>query len=550
MERICCQAITFAEKAAFAAISLLVTVAAFAMLCFAAGISVGFYTLVLPAVLLLGISCLRGRGQFYAAVLVLAILALWTIVCGLIFDWSYDGMYYHKQAIITLKEGWNPLRQSSIEADVFASYPNMSLWLDNYPKGIWIFSAAIYAITNHLETAKAVNILFLLPTFCIAYDVMRGVYGQSRGRSAALALLFVLNPVFICQVFTSYNDLAVGCCIIMTVLLCMKIYTERANAYTYILLFGIAAFSCTVKFTAPVFVGIILLVTGICYACKVKMGWIKLKRPVLIVLTGFLTGILLIGFDPYVKHLAEGKHIVYPVMGEGAYDIMNTNPPATLEEHGQLGKLFISLFSQTNNDIAQVPRLKIPFSIHSAELDHLSNADIRIGGFGVLFSGILILSLLLFLAAVCSRIKLLAVIGIFLCTFTLLTLFFPESWWARYTSYTYYIPVFILLYSMNSSGERLSWLKWFQRLIYALFLVNSAILIWAVLNTGIQTTAELNQKLAEVKATDKKVFVRVNDFPTHVKLFSEYGIDFEVVHHALNHPQIFYRNTKIEYVED
>lgn len=57
----------------------------------------------------------------------------------------------------------------------------------------------------------------------------------------------------------------------------------------------------------------------------------------------------------------------------------------------------------------------------------------------------------------------------------------------------------------------------------------------------------VNEKLAEIKAENKPVIVRVNDFPSHVKLFSEYGIDFEVQHHELSNPQIFYRSTKYQF---
>ncbi len=537
----------FAEKLALGALSFLIFVVAVALLGFAVKISIGWYTLLLPAAVLLGISFFTDRRQFQAYLLIFAVFSLWIFVCNFIYDWSYDGMYYHKQAVITLKEGWNPFRESSLDADVFASYPDMALWLDNYPKGIWIFSAAIYAATNLLETAKAVNILFLFLLFAVAYDTMRKVYGFSAKRSVGFALLITLNPVFLCQLFTSYNDLAVGSFIIATVLLCMQIYTEKANRNTYFLIFGIAAFSCTVKFTAPVFVGIMLLVTGICYGIKNRHRFNKLKKPVTVVIAGFLTGILLLGFDPYVQHMMQGKHLVYPVMGEGKYDIMNTNPPKTMNERNRFQQLFVSLFSKTNNSIADAPELKIPFSVHAEEWVHLSNADIRIGGFGVLFSGILILSLLLALIAACYKTKMRAVTAIFLAVFTLLTLFFPESWWARYTSYTYYIPVLILIYSVDCAQ---TWIGWLRRGIAVLMFVNCALCAVAVLTTGIQTTHELNDKLAELKASGKKIIVRVNDFPTHVKLFSEYGIDFEVSHTALENPTIFYRNTKIQYADE
>ena len=535
------------EKAALAPMILLLSVLSFGLLGLAFGIGLGVYTFVLGVLCSVAVLFFCDKTLCRCFCVTVVLLAVWAVVCNFLFDWSYDAMYFHKQAIIALKEGWNPFYQSSLDATVFASYPDMDLWLDNYPAGSWIFSAVIYSITGRLETAKAVNLLFLLPVYAMGVDVLRDVFCTGRKKSLLLSALFVLNPVFICQLFTSYNDLPVGAFMILTVLLCMKIVRDKANGYTYLLLFASLAFACTVKFTAPVLCAAVLLPFGIYYFWKSRKTPQKMIRPVAVVLTGFVIGGFVLGFHPYVQHIIEGKHVIYPVMGKDKYDIMNTNPPNGLEEKSNPEKLLISLFSKTNNSIEEKPELKLPFSIYASEWNCLSNADIRIGGFGVLFSGILLLSLLLLVLVFVRMRRLPPEIALILSVLTALALFYPESWWARYSCFTYYIPVFCCICATECTEKHIRLLR---SIICALFFVNALFFMTCVLKDSIFVTRSLEQKLAEIKAENKKVIVRVNDFPSHVKLFEEYGIDYEVSHTALDEPLIFYRNTKYQFVKE
>lgn len=533
------------EKNALASFLLLASVIVAGLLCLVFKIPIGAHTFI-GAILVTGtILFFYDRALLRLFLINTVILALWCVVCNFIFDWSYDGMYYHKEAIIDLKEGWNPFYQSAQEATVYATYPDMDLWLDNYPKGIWLFSAVIYSITNHLETAKAVNILFLIPVFSIAADVMKSVYQMSGKKSVIYGVLFAVNPVFICQLFTSYNDLAVGAIVIITALICIKIVSEKANNVTYMLLAAVLAVSCTVKFTAPALAGIVLLVFGIYYGVKNRKEPKRLIKPVAVVFAAFIAGICILGFDPYIKHILNHQNPVYPVLGEGAYDIMNTNPPEGFEDKNALKKLFLSVFSKTSNATEDAPELKIPLSVHRSEWIHLSNSDIRIGGFGVLFSGILILSFVIFLIALCHNKKIRGETCVVLIAFCLLLAFFPESWWARYASYAYYVPVFFLVEAVHCNKTKI-----LRYITGGLIALNALFFAICVLKTGIEITNQLQEKLEEIKTHQKKVIVRVNDFPTHRKLFEEYGIDYEVSHKSLDDPMIFYRNTKYKFAEE
>ncbi len=534
----------FAQRGLFSLLLIFLSVVCFCLLSFVFKISMSPFTIVIPLALLLLVSFLKDKKLFFGVVLNLAILFVFIYINTFFFDWSYDGMYYHKQAVITLKEGWNPLYEAAIDKDIFASYPDMSLWLENYPKGLWIFQAAIYSLTNLLESAKAVNILFINAVFFAAFDTMERVYNFSRKKSLLFAFIFSINPVFISQLFTFYNDLAVGSLFIIALLLCQQLYKNCATFFTFCSLFCISAISLTIKFTAPCLLALIFITFGILCAIKQRKNIIWLKKPCLTIIAGFLAGLIFLGFDPYIEHIKNSQHIIHPVMGDEKYDIMNTNPPKGFLENLSVENLFISIFSKSSNDIENKPTLKIPFSFSSEELEPLSNADTRIGGFGVFFSGILSFSLALAIFYIIKRKKFKKELLFSLFLLILLMLFFPESWWARYASFIYYIPCFFLIFSADSKKRKA------YILLSAVIILNSFVTCFSVISSSLSKTMDLNSRLEEIKKEDKKILLRVNDFPTHVKLFSEYGIDFEISHEPISPGEsIFYRNTKYKFIE-
>ena len=70
---------------------------------------------------------IRSRHIFIRILVELAIiLAISVLVFSYLWDYSYDGSWYHLPATIALEEGWNPLFETT-------GY----IWIDNYPNGIW-----------------------------------------------------------------------------------------------------------------------------------------------------------------------------------------------------------------------------------------------------------------------------------------------------------------------------------------------------------------------------------------------------------------------------
>ncbi|MCD8391039.1 MAG: hypothetical protein LUD03_04280 [Firmicutes bacterium] len=534
------------QRTAFMSILIMLAVILYSMIMFMMNISMSVYSIVIPIAGIAVYCALFDRKLLYSLLLCLALLGIWVLICMRFTDYSYDGMYYHKEAVITLAKGWNPLYQSCTEAEPLNSHADLALWLDHYPKGIWIFSAAIYLFTNYIETAKAVNILFLIMLYCSANDALRSIFKFSNRKCSLLSLLICVNPLFINQLFTSYNDLAVGTLIMTTVFLGMKIYSETATNTDYALLFSVTAMSCLVKFTAPLLVGVTLIAYGTAYLIKHRgKQIIKLfKKPALVILIGFLTGVVIFGFDPYIKHIINGQNIVYPVLGENSYDIMNTNPPAGFDGLSNPEKLAVSLFSRLDNVAGGEYKLKIPFTVYASEFEHLGDAEIRLSGFGLLFSGILTVSVLLAAAAaLIYKRKMRIELAVSLILFTLLGIFFPESWWARYASYIYYIPLFLMIYVLETEKLKI------PTIMFALLIAaNSVITSVFVIRSTSEMTAYFNDMLDEIKAEDKKVEIRINDFPAHLVMFEEKGIEYQVANNSIADEIVFYRDTKFRYM--
>ena len=218
---------------------------------------------------------------------------------------------------------------------------------------------------------------------------------------------------------------------------------------------------------------------------------------------------------------------------DGKYDIMNTNPPAGFDGMPNPKKAAVSLFSAARANAGASAELKIPFTVSAEEIDAVAAPDVRVSGFGVLFGGIMLLSLV---AAVLTRFKNAAPVMPAIAVLTLLWLYFPETWWARYNPYLYYVPCLIALFiGKNAVSAGLC----------VLLAANGLISGAAVCNRFTEKTAAARSCFEQIRAV-QPVLLRINDFPSHAVWFEEQGIEFELASEPLDAPQIFYQTTKFE----
>ncbi len=509
----------FHINSSFTAAPLLIFVltALISMLGFIMNITLIPYALPMAVIAVL-VWGMRDRSMLLSCIVTMTLMLIALPVAGTVFDLSYDGMYFHKEAVNALSDGWNPLRESFRSFSPYGNLQDLSLWMDNYPKGMWSSYACLYAMSGKIEMAKGLNIIFVLMLFFAAYDTVSSVFSKKGIPCLALSLVFTANPVIFSQYFTFMNDLPVAALIMVCAFYGMKIYADKADSMDYVCLFLAFAASFAVKFTAPVYCGFTLAGYGIAVAIKNKGK--KLVKPCTVVILAAVLGFVLIGADPYIKHILNGQNPIYPVMGQGSYDIMNTNAPKGLDQLPTAVSFFISLFSKVAPNPGDIPVWKIPFTMDwQYEISGLNAPDVRLSGFGIWFSGLLILTVILGILSIRKSKGASSVIPA-LCVFTLLVLFFPESWWARYHPYFYYVPCMLLL-AFSCAPKR----NTLVLAVSALFFVNCAISGAAVYRSFTSQTYSIKAKMDEIKAVNEPVYLKINDFPCHELWFKEHGID-------------------------
>ena len=405
--------------------------------------------------------------KFYSVIisiiLPIVIIFISFFLNGKIIDFSYDGNTYHKTTIGLLKNGWNPIYEQAEDFDnasdvgqVYIDGTYNVYWVNHYAMASHIYQANIYAFTNNIECGKSINTLSIIILFLILFSFMALKFNK-----LVFPFLFgicaITYSVVSAQFLTTYIDLLNY--IYLTLLLISLFMLEFSGSQNknlgFILYFLCLLMTINIKFTTFAYAGIFCLVYYIYVIIRVrkkKLDSQYLKRFTGLSIVGVIVGVLVIGII-YPKNIITNGHPFYPLFGEGKIDIITKQQPANFVNKSSIEKYFISMFSQVENiyDVSgKKATLKIPFTIHQNEYEHIKTTDARMSGNGVLFSGIFIISLLIIVLLSRNVYKnnkeLFIMTTIILATTCSLIVLFSESWWARYFPETYYFVLISLLY--------------------------------------------------------------------------------------------------------
>lgn len=392
-------------------------------------------------------------------------------ICSRTYDLTWDGNTYHKLAIGSIKDGWNPLYQHAenfiksdtaqlgIQDDGFNS-----IWIEHYPKASWIFAANIYLLTNNIEASKILAFLMMYIGFWI---ILNYAYKKTNlFFSFLIAFFIVVNPISVVQLFNFYIDGIMGICIYL--ILCTLIgLSDRtiieSDEYTIFkreswLVLALCLMICiNLKFTGLVYSAIfcfLFFVLWLYRDYKESVHKQNLKRYIIYYALVVFVSIGIVGFSPYIKNTITEGNPLYPLMGKNKVDIMTYNEPKSFVTRNPIDKFITSMFgvaenvksNSTDND----PRLKVPFTILNSELKELKKPDLRISGFGVWFSGIFIISLICILYYTYKfykdkNYKMLTANLAYLLISTVLIIITEGSWWARYVPYVYLLPIIAII---------------------------------------------------------------------------------------------------------
>ena len=266
-------------------------------------------------VLFLGKQVLGWRETIAALLIFLVLLGFSVAIAGYFIDISWDGRNYHALAVRLLRDGWNP-----VSDPYHQSGWNTLTWIDHFAKGAWYFSAPIIDLTGNPETGKASNLLLAIVVFCLVFAYLLSYTRVSLPASILISLLPVLNPVISTQLLTRYVDGQVAA--IFTILLLLGLFAvHRPDTLQLVAWFAAIVVGINIKFTSAAYTAGLLVLIG------AGLFWLKrkdLRSLIPLAITVFfssLVGLLLVGYNPYVRNTLSFGHPLYPVYGSQAAEI-------------------------------------------------------------------------------------------------------------------------------------------------------------------------------------------------------------------------------------
>lgn len=459
-------------------------------------------------------------------------------LCGNINDTTADGNTYHKLAIGALKNGWNPSYESvrdftKEDGNVFdVSSENINaLWADHYAKATEIFASVIYSFTNNIESGKAYTILLMYICFAIIGSYLYQNKKMHWLASVVIAGLIAFNAITIVQIGNYYVDGALMMSLFLILYSCFVIGQEedkKLRKETFFVLAASIIWCINAKFTGLAFSGLFCFAFYIYWLYKsYKKGKEVFKKDcvkyTLFYIVTVIIAVGIVGFSSYTKNFIDHGHPLYPLSGEGHVDNMVVQEqPKSFGDKNHIEIFLISLFSKGQNVSPSYssenvqPELKIPFTFSKEEVKNYTIPDIRMAGFGPLFSGIFIVSVIVAIVMIVQfvrnkRYDLLIPYLIIIGITAILLIILDGNYWARYIPYVFTVPVISLIYLLYNTKDKLK--LTIGIILAALMIINSGLVFYVTVKSIRDNTVYVRNRLKEFEtyvADKENVDIKLN----------------------------------------
>jgi len=452
-------------------------------------------------------------------------VACFAVINRNIYDTSWDGQEYHAEAILQLMNAWNPLR------DVLPEGAASPLKLRFYAKGSWITAAALNIFVGDIEAGKALHLTLMLAAWLFSLAAVSTIAGLAWPYKVMVSLVLAINPVSICQMFTYYVDGQIGSLLISAVSL-MILLDRRPDRVLMLSLMLIVVLTINVKLNGAVYIGIITIGYWSWYALAKRERWGEFGAWLL---AGGVVGAAFIGFNPYLNEFFSRLYTNRSAVSVPGYLSVFRTPvpdaPPNFFGKGRFEQLLISLSSKSEVlfwSPVKPSRLKLPFTVSQDEIQAFWAPDVRTGGFGPLFSGALILSLLILVTYIWNyrhafkdNIALFVLVALTILSATPN----PMMWWPRFAPQFWMVPALIGLIGCSFAGPAL-----IRSLALVLFLTLS-INNLLVASTNLRATRYVSQIVGEElnqlqEGESEPVAVQFNGFAATRYRFQQQGVRF------------------------
>lgn len=453
---------------------------------------------------------LRGRICWLPVGLTLILLAVSLLLSAFLYDFSWDGQWYHQLGIITIARQWNPVFEPMRSFADSPSRLHSQLYLRHYAKGPWYAAATIFATTGRIELGKCINWLLLMASFLGTMAACLGG-GWRRSRALGIAAVVALNPVAISEVPTFLVDGVMASSLILAVVATISALRRPRPA---VIASGVAASIVCInaKFTGLVYICFLLAAVGLWCFFKARQS---LARLTFVAVGTLVLGTCVWGYNPYITNTLYRHQPFYPILGSANYPSLakqgndgneKWETPKNMVGRNRAIRFAYSIFGRPGNQPYREGKnasLMWPFAAHLHDLYTYTYQDPRIAALGPFFSGCLVLSValgvwLLFLLDSSSRWLLMLASATIIASL----LISKHCWWPRYGPQLWLLPVVPMVFAFRESSSRaLLRLTW---ALCALLLFNAAIVATVSLNWETRASLTLRHQLHDLRSSGQE----------------------------------------------
>ncbi len=391
------------------------------------------------------------------------------------YDHSWDGAAYHKTAVGLLKSGWNPIEMSAEEYNLVSKdniyvHPNPIKWAESYPKASWYYAGTVYYLTNNIESGKSYTLIFMFILFGLLYEYSR-FKTKKRGIAFFVALVGACHPTALFQMQSYYLDGLAGCILLALMIQLLALWEpnySRRKEELYLSIFFLIVLGCNLKFSITCFVAVICILYFFMYVWEYRREKAKcLQVFCFFGLSASFSGFI-IGMSPYLTNLVRYGDMLAGF--SGMFDEKELEMQFGIEGLNRTGRAVASLFGKMSHGSYKSLQelIKLPFTFTKEEFVYYSFQDLKVSGFGFLFSGIFLVSLIILIIYVKKYLMHSAsekLITLFLFSTLLEWLFLQGTYQFRYVPHLYgIVPLAIILFYKSMYNKR-------TQLLFSIFAV-------------------------------------------------------------------------------
>lgn len=419
------------------------------------------------------------------------------------YDVSWDGQWYHQDAIIKLYNAWNPMHSASISN---YSVIESEMWIQHYPQASWYLQASLLEITEKIQSTKLINLMLMFGVLFLSYySLKKLLIIKSNTILFLISICITLNPVVCYQINSFYVD-GQSAMLLTSYLLLLILLHKYPSKLIYLLLASIFIYVCNIKFTNLIYISIFSFVYFLLESIKNK----KINFRLIIYYSAlYLISLFYVGYGSYGRNIIEKSHPFYPLMGENNFGnvVKDVNKSANFFDNNRFENFILSNFAypkysrQPSNS-----EFRIPFT--KTEYFQYSRTDSEVAGFGAIYSDILLIVLIVSVIPLIYYLlnyKKYYLVLILLITITTSIIINSEMFVARYIPQMWLIPILLLILTFNYKFKSL---KTIAVLLFIALITNSYFIIERQFKHQKEVNNVIKQEIDYLKTLKQPIQIR------------------------------------------